>query len=499
MAGVLINIAPNLFYIIENGRNPAVAQRSAMETEIYGLKIVQFLLPRKDHRLPLLADVAKNYADTFPLVNENLSASFGFVGSFGFLLLVYVALTPRRTEAGSAHASRQLAFIAVALVMIATVGGFSSLFAQFVSPLIRAWNRVSIFIAFMSLTAMALAFDSIFARRWRPAPTFVAATLVALFGVWDQTASVDLARLKARREEFRADQDFMSNLEKHLAAGSAIYQLPYMTFPESPPVQSLGSYDMAKGYLHADNLRWSFGATAGRRGDDVFEGLSHLPISTQIELLNYMGFQGIYVDRRGYADHGIDLDAEIRKATGEVPMLQPGVGLAFYPLPRRDKHVHLSPEAEKARKTLGIVREGGKLTFDGTSPFDIDFTRSVATQFRSSSGLYKAESWGSWTMGSTVTVRLKEQLPRDFVLQLTARGFGPNLGAPATVTVDDVTRSFVPGPQFQRFDLPFSTNESTDTIVITVPHPAVPKDLGINADTRLLGLGLLDLKVVAQH
>jgi len=59
--GILINVAPNLIGNLNEGRNPEVAKRSFAESEIYGLKMMQLLLPRPEHRSSTFAKVGQAY------------------------------------------------------------------------------------------------------------------------------------------------------------------------------------------------------------------------------------------------------------------------------------------------------------------------------------------------------------------------------------------------------------------------------------------------------
>ena len=46
-----------------------------------------------------------------------------------------------------------------------------------------------------------------------------------------------------------------------------MFQLPYLYFPEAPSTAHLGPYDLVRGYLHSDDLAWSWGAVRGRGAD----------------------------------------------------------------------------------------------------------------------------------------------------------------------------------------------------------------------------------------
>src|SRR5690606_25825939 len=146
------------------------------------------------------------------------------------------------------------------------------------SPAIRAWNRISIFIGFGAVALLlifvqnALSKASAGGKRKFLQP-FVCVFLICL-AVLDQMAP----RVHNSREYYKTaflnDKEFIAEIENQLAAGSAIYQLPYIGFPEVAPIQQLGSYDPLVGFLHSRTLRWSSGGMKGRPGDLFFRALA---------------------------------------------------------------------------------------------------------------------------------------------------------------------------------------------------------------------------------
>src|SRR5207249_444426 len=130
-ASVVLNLAPSLLYLYHNGPSPESMVRQSAEAEIYGLKIVQLLLPTTGHRLPWLAACKEEYSTPLvrPLINENDMASLGVVASIGFLLLLGRLLNPRRllnaTPSGEwGDLWEGLTILVLGAVLLATVGGF---------------------------------------------------------------------------------------------------------------------------------------------------------------------------------------------------------------------------------------------------------------------------------------------------------------------------------------------------------------------------------------
>ena len=89
------------------------------------------------------------------------------------------------------------------------------------------------------------------------------------------------------------------------------YQLPYVPFPESPPVHRLLDYELARGYVQSRSLRFGHGSLKGSRADLFFRSLAQRPLREQLEVVRALGFRGLTVDRRGYADDGAAVEREL--------------------------------------------------------------------------------------------------------------------------------------------------------------------------------------------
>jgi phosphoglycerol transferase len=312
--GVLLNVAPSLMHLAVMGPNLEGVNRFPAESELYGLKLTQMFLPRGDHRLESFYDFASLYNNHFPMVTENISSSLGFANSLGLLLLIlsiFVAPMVINTESKTAknkQFSNQMlimGLLASSLFFMATVGGFASLFALLVSASIRSWNRISIFIEFISAAALMLCLDWLFKRytnklnnKYKIGLQSVLAGLLIFYGVADQTVKPCPACLNSNHTLFEHDKNFIQSIEKSLPIGSAIYQLPYMGYPEYNHVNNLSSYEQARGHLHSNTLNWSFGGIRGREGDWFYRKLAQLPIEQQLTVVQALGFAGVYIDRR---------------------------------------------------------------------------------------------------------------------------------------------------------------------------------------------------------
>ncbi len=116
------------------------------------------------------------------------------------------------------------------------------------------------------------------------------------------------------------------------------------------------------------------------------------------------------------------------------------------------------------------------------------------------SGLSRAESWGRWSNGNlapVVTINYAQPLPDEFTLHIVAKGYGPNIGKPVTVSVGDEQQSFIPTGDLADYSLKFTRHSNSRTLVITPPAPVESMlDNIIGQDPRKLGVGMKSLQII---
>jgi hypothetical protein len=349
VGGVLaLNLAPSIAYRVQHGSNPSVPARAPRDTEAYALKLTLLVLPQPGHRVPFLARLSERYGrNSVPGPNEGFAASLGIVGTVGAAILFIVGLA---TLLGARPSSRRRALCAAAATavalafLVATQGGISSIVANWISPDIRVWSRMSMFVAFYSLLAVGLTLDRGAerigpgrARRFVPA---VAAVVIGLVGALDQTTNRTVAAYGrpagvipaygAVQAEWRSDGAFVSAIEARLPKKAAVYQLPYVYFPEDL-TSSTGAYDPAQGYLHSSHIRWSWGAMRGRPADWAGR-LARASARATASAGAAVGFQGITVDRRGYADGGNSVVSRLTSVLRVPPLSSPDGRYVFFDL-----------------------------------------------------------------------------------------------------------------------------------------------------------------------
>lgn len=342
---VAINLSPSIVYVRKHG-SPQSMVRAPGEAETFALKISQLLLPVTDHRIQWLAELKTKY-NYGPLINENNNATLGVIGSAGFLILLGALVGARREREFSPDRPTDLLLplskFNIAAVLLGTIGGFSSLFALLISSQIRSYNRISIFIGFFCLFAVVLLLEALAQRtvRSRTSQVVFAVVLgvVLIVGVLDQTSKFFVPPYAALNAEFNDNREFIAKVEQTVPRNSMIFQLPYIPFPEHPPVNDMVDYDHFKAYLHSKALRWSYGALRGREGDVWQKSIATRPLPELVETLAFSGFNGIYIDRFGYSDRGAALESELSGIVGKTQIVSNNGRLSFFSLLEYNKHL----------------------------------------------------------------------------------------------------------------------------------------------------------------
>jgi phosphoglycerol transferase len=330
---------PCHLYRLAEGTNPEVARRYTIEAEVYGLKITQLFLPIKEHRIDALSRLKQEYDSDpdRPVVND-FGSGLGVVGTLGCALLLGSLLFRSRAPGGSLLLPALGAFLVCGL-LLATTGGLGSLFAFLVSPQIRCYDRMSIFLAFFALFAVVRALDRLAAwARGASWPLRLAAhglcPLVLAGGLADQTA--ESFPFRPRYAELTAQHqalaDFTGRIERALPPGAMVLQLPYCPFPEGGPRHLMYGYDHFRLAMHSRTLRWSHGAVKGRYGAAVLAALDPLPVERMLERAAALGYSGIHIDRRGFADGGRQLEGRLRDLLGGEPLESAGGRDLFFDL-----------------------------------------------------------------------------------------------------------------------------------------------------------------------
>ncbi len=307
LSAVFVGMLPQFVYTLMYGPNLEVGKRTFFESENYGLKIINLLLPVSYSRLEPLRNLTESYISSgAPLVTENEYASLGTIGSIGFIILC-IALIISFVKKEKCSSDRwnlvdYLSILTLTFVLISAIGGFGEIFNWAVTSQIRCYNRSSILLTCTSLLMIALLVNMIGDRSRRIC--VIACILTLIVGMYDQVNVLPAHWQDGIRETQEMYEVYFDKVEDALDENDMVYQLPYMEYPENGPVNNMADYKQFTGYVFTDTLKWSYGAVRGRneyaRELYIDGGMSYRFLAAVKEA----GFSAVYIDLDGYEDGG---------------------------------------------------------------------------------------------------------------------------------------------------------------------------------------------------
>ncbi len=322
-------LAPTFLNDAHHGKNHAF-DRPLTDQDAFSLRPLLVVTPRDEHRVPLLGHVADRYA-TLPSSSER-GQSAGLFGAAGLVGLLALALAPVAGRRGLRHPyDRGLALVGVTALLLGVTAGGGELLAMAGLTEIRAWNRISVFVGFVGIAAAARFVDWFLAhRRAATRVVVVVVAVVTALAVLDQTSGADTPQYAATAKEFAVEDHFVHAIEQTFGKDSAVLQLPYTSFPEFGTLFRMRDYSHLRGWLHSDTLRWSYGAIKGRPSWQ--DGQRRLPVPAQLRRARAAGFTVVWVDRRGFADHGRRIELLLKACLGSPPLVESDGNRAVYDL-----------------------------------------------------------------------------------------------------------------------------------------------------------------------
>jgi len=441
------------------------------------------VLPHGAHRIDSWQRHAEWYAAAHPLQSESATAALGVAAVLGFALLLAHGLARLAGGEDRSPAMSRLALLAIAAFLLGTMSGAGALFAQFVSPMIRGYNRISVYIGFLSLAGLLLAMQAVVARIPGSSGVlaFIVAATIMVFGALDQTPREQESRVDP---SYGSDRAFVAALESRVPPGTAVLQLPYQPFPEGVPVFGMENYGPLRGYLHSRTLRWSYGAMRGREGDRWLRAMvTYRPLAEQLDLAARSGFGAVYVDRRGFADGGIGVSAELTAALGNAIA--------------QSEDTHLVAWRMQPKGAAPLPLEAVLPPFEAPIAFD---QQTLPAFVAAISGFSGWEPWGRWTDGPLAKVSLMRPLPRAFTLRIeTAMAMLQSSQTDIRVRIGTVERTFRVGTAPTTVEIPFTLDGDANAIELQIPNPVSPFELGTSADRRKLGIGMRSITVLPQR
>ncbi len=334
----VLNLLPNVLYRLQNGKNYSptlVTSRPWNHAEMYGLKIASLLMPAENHPISKLDRLGQKYLSGTVAASEGSAQSLGTVAACGFLALIaWLFVKQNRGQRPDDQLMDWMSMLNVACLLLATVGGFSAVVNLMSVGALRGYNRISIFIMFFSLVPVAILMARVQAKylhaQWQQLSYGLIVCALTSLAVFEQSRYFRMTG-ETELAEYQSDRDFVAGITHSVGQDAQVFQFPIQNFlSHVGPAIRWDPYTHFRGYLHSDTLRWSFGAVTGRSGSQIQNWIGSKNTQEAVAMLALMGFEGIYVDRKLYDDHGAQIEADLQNLLGTQPLVSANDRLSFY-------------------------------------------------------------------------------------------------------------------------------------------------------------------------
>lgn len=326
VASISVNVLPNLIHQFKYGKNPNIGARSYNEAEYYGLKIIELFTPVTSFNNDYVRKFKERY-DNLTWTKSEGYAYLGVFGSIGFILLMLNLFSKKSFDKRIDY----LSYLNLWALSLSVTTGIGTIIGYLISSQIRVYARISIFIAIFSVFGLTFILD----KYIRKLPKYkwlinIVLIFIFLFVILDQPKPITVDALGTAKLYF-SDKKFIEKIEMD-GSRSMIFQLPYKSFPESVPVNSLTDYDLFRPYIHSKKLKWSYGIIKETPQDQWIKTISNLPTKEMLEKVVLAGFDGIYIDTVGYTDKGVTLENELTTLLNEKSIKSEQGDLIFFDL-----------------------------------------------------------------------------------------------------------------------------------------------------------------------
>ncbi|MEI6096609.1 MAG: hypothetical protein WCR08_14335 [Gammaproteobacteria bacterium] len=214
-----------------------------------------------------------------------------------------------------------------------------------------------------------------------------------------------------------------------------------------------------------------------------------------------IGFSAIYFDSRGFESGGSEIENEIEKLVGKPFLISSNGFMRGFFLAHKNLALKAGTVASKIMKVSDYsVGLDGLFRYSANLNDLIYFGRGTNPSFISEiEGLSTPEGWGRWSdnrLNRKIVIHFEEILPTRFHLSILIRPFGPNKNKPLIIKVGNFVSEVTPTSDNYLLNIDINQISAiSKSIEITPSNPTSPTSLGLGSDDRLIGIGLISMKL----
>lgn len=353
LSGYVINVL--------QGKNSVMTSlRSYGDAEIYALKIVRMFLPKNGTGVHYIDDVLLAYNSSAVCQTET-SEYLGILGVIGCIIL-FLAMFANVKQSEI----KMMSVMTTCAILYGTIGGLGVLFFLFVTDMARCTNRISIYIAFMSIYTVCLLLQRLY--EWIRQHGTMLSKILFQFMMCVALAVTLLNQVKWHQfdnskqvQACDVQQAFVEELEEKVPDGAMIYQLPYWEYPPGPGINNFNPNEHLQPYLYSTKIKWSYGAFSGERSLKWNAYVSQQDISGMVGSLSYMDFEGLFINSDAYTEEEFaELTSQLNQILGEPDIVSVDDKWYYYGISQYAQQLKESMSEDEWQSHVNQVKEYGE-------------------------------------------------------------------------------------------------------------------------------------------
>jgi phosphoglycerol transferase len=290
-----------------------VIGRSSADTLLYGGRLDILMSPSIESNLPYFSQFLKKLPRITQINEAQFQSNYGTLATTIFLLVFLGYFTKLLFTSTAGHHDNEVIVLRLGVlttfcILFFTVGGPNHLIALYLTPQIRAWNRMTPVILMLVLLGGGKSLELILRRNKIYVSLKKSQKLLVAVGVFslvllDQSPKYSAGSylVDDARQLQSAVAAYNNKIEELIPEKCGILQLPVMSFPENGPINGLDTYKHFDVSLQNPNKNWTFGAVKNVPGGSYQSKYADRSAETIFEIAKNDGLCGIHVDIRGFS------------------------------------------------------------------------------------------------------------------------------------------------------------------------------------------------------
>lgn len=373
----LFNVYPHLALKADSYFTFHYIKRNFVHTTLYGLTIVEFFIPIKNHIFETFQFFNDLYRQNTLIKSDFDHSYLGILGIVSFCTLLMYAFKRHKPEDDFSKRLGFLGIILIFLLLLCSRGGFLTVFYLYTDSLVLgSQHRVTPWINCISLIGGGIILNRIYEgiilkrnltnnSNNKIPVIYLKGMLAFLFFVIIAFSLLDFRGrephftkedIPARGNQYKKEKAFYDQLEKEVHDSDMILQIPYVCWIETKDILGTSYMNSWSYVLMEKKTRFSWMAFKEGTACDINSQISSMSnkVEEMLKYAIYYGYTGIILDTKGFKDGGVSIINQMKDKFGLEPKIK--TEYIYYDINTRELKEAINPG-----KILIVPEEGNSL------------------------------------------------------------------------------------------------------------------------------------------